>query len=38
MLGENGLEIAVVYGHAYPMVPPAIFPLDPQPDLEARTA
>lgn len=37
MIGEKGLEIAVVYGHAYPMVPPAIFPLDPEPGLGART-
>ncbi|MGH3874693.1 MAG: hypothetical protein ACRDSR_24860 [Pseudonocardiaceae bacterium] len=37
MIGEKGLEIAAVYGHAYPMVPPAIFPLDPQPGIDART-
>lgn len=35
--GGRGLEVAVCYGHAYPMVPPAIFPLDPVPDLIART-
>ena len=34
---ENGLHIEVIYGHAYPMVAPAIFPLDPQPGLEVRT-
>ncbi|TYC22674.1 hypothetical protein FXF52_19350 [Micromonospora sp. MP36] len=36
-IGERGLLVAVVYGHAYPMVPPAIFPDDPQPPLIART-
>lgn len=36
-VGEQGLQIAVVYGHAYPMVPPAIFPLDPEPGLSTRT-
>jgi hypothetical protein len=37
VVGEEGLEVAVCYGHAYPMVPPAIFPLDPEPGLDART-
>lgn len=37
MVGEVGLEVAVVYGHAYPMIPPAIFPLDPEPPLTTRT-
>lgn len=37
VVGEEGLQIAVVYGHAYPMVPPEIFPLDPEPDLSTRT-
>jgi hypothetical protein len=36
-IGTQGLEIALVYGHAYPMVPPAIHPLDPEPDLIVRT-
>jgi hypothetical protein len=36
-VGEEGLQIGLVYGHAYPMVPPAIFPLDPEPPLSART-
>ncbi|MEU8422131.1 hypothetical protein AB0C15_14775 [Micromonospora sp. NPDC048835] len=31
------MQIVVVYGHAYPMVPPAIFPLDPEPPVSART-
>lgn len=37
MIGLNGLKVAVVYGHAYPMIPPAVHPLDPQPDLLSRT-
>lgn len=36
-VGEAGMEVAVVYGHAYPMVPPAIFPFDPEPPLTTRT-
>ncbi|MEV6985801.1 hypothetical protein AB0M95_31705 [Sphaerisporangium sp. NPDC051017] len=37
MIGLRGLKVAVLYGHAYPMVPPAIHPLDPEPDLLMRT-
>ncbi|MEV6520275.1 hypothetical protein AB0M37_31260 [Micromonospora chalcea] len=37
VIGEKGLLVAVVYGHAYPMVPPAVFPNDPQPPFSART-
>lgn len=37
LIGANGLEVAVVYGHAYPMVPPSIHPLDPKPGLLTRT-
>jgi hypothetical protein len=36
-IGEEGLQIGLVYGHAYPMVAPAIFPIDPEPPLSART-
>ncbi|HEX2285069.1 MAG TPA: hypothetical protein VHI10_09645 [Mycobacterium sp.] len=32
LLGGRGLRIEVVYRQAYPMVPPRIFPLDPQPE------
>jgi len=28
----DGMPVVVVYGHAYPMVPPAIYPRDPEPD------
>jgi hypothetical protein len=37
LIGELGMKIAVMYGHAYPMVPPAIVPLDPEPALHTRT-
>ncbi|MEU4740675.1 hypothetical protein AB0G02_09420 [Actinosynnema sp. NPDC023658] len=33
LVGQDGMPIRVQYGHAYPMVPPAIFPLDPEPEL-----
>lgn len=33
LVGNKGMPIRVLYTHAYPMVPPAIFPLDPQPEL-----
>ncbi|PWU46298.1 hypothetical protein DLJ47_32830 [Micromonospora sp. S4605] len=37
VIGEQGLLVAVVYGHAYPMVAPAVHPVDPQPRFSTRT-
>jgi hypothetical protein len=37
LIGEKGLLVAVRYGHAYPIVPPAVFPGEPEPPLRART-
>ncbi|UFQ99828.1 hypothetical protein KBP30_00625 [Streptomyces sp. Go40/10] len=31
-IGEHGLRLRLEYGHAYPMVAPRIFPLDPLPE------
>lgn len=33
LIGNQGMLIRVLYGQAYPMVPPAIYPLDPRPEL-----
>lgn len=33
LIGAEGLRVEVAYRHAYPMVPPAIYPIDPQPDV-----
>lgn len=32
LIGPDGMPVVVRYGQAYPMVPPAIFPLDPVPE------
>ncbi|MFJ7212839.1 hypothetical protein [Amycolatopsis sp. NPDC098790] len=32
LIGDAGMPVTVNYGHAYPMVPPAIYPLDPAPE------
>ncbi|MEV4364465.1 hypothetical protein [Nonomuraea sp. NPDC049625] len=37
LIGFDGLKVAVEYGHAYPMVPPLIRPLEPEPGLLERT-
>ncbi|GAA3780182.1 hypothetical protein GCM10022225_80550 [Plantactinospora mayteni] len=37
LVGEEGLEVALVYGHAYPMVAPLIYPQDPEPGIAERT-
>jgi hypothetical protein len=37
LVDGKGLLVQVVYGHAYPMVPAAIFPLDPEPEVVERT-
>jgi hypothetical protein len=31
------LRVQLAYGHAFPMTPPAVWPLDPQPSIEQRT-
>ncbi|MFD8500959.1 hypothetical protein [Amycolatopsis sp. NPDC059657] len=36
LIGPKGLLVLIRYGHAYPMVPPAIVPIDPKPELEQR--
>ncbi|GAB2996489.1 hypothetical protein LWP59_18495 [Amycolatopsis acidiphila] len=33
LLGKDGMPVIVRYSQAYPMVPPAIYPLSPEPDL-----
>jgi hypothetical protein len=33
----HSLRVEVVYGHAYPMVPPSIYPVEPQPEMIERT-
>ena len=37
LLGDGGLQIAVTYLAAYPMVPPVIYPVNPEPTFEERT-
>lgn len=37
LIGTGGLPVSVEYGHAYPMVPPRIYPLDPEPSIHERT-
>ncbi len=37
LLGPSGLSIELLYTAAYPMVPPAIYPLDPEPTFIERT-
>lgn len=37
LIGQEGMPVMVVYGHAYPMVPPAVYPLDPKPELTEFT-
>ena len=37
LIGADGLQVAVEYGHAYPMMPPLIHPLDPEPGFLERT-
>jgi len=37
LIGTDGLPVSVEYGHAYPMVPPRIYPLDPEPSIQERT-
>jgi hypothetical protein len=37
LLGGQGMLVQVVYGHAYPMVPPSVVPIDPEPEIVERT-
>src|SRR5690242_18992110 len=37
LVGDEGLLVDVRYGHAYPMTPPAIYPLEPEPCFIERT-
>ncbi len=37
LVGDEGLEVALLYGHAYPMVAPALYPQDPEPGIAQRT-
>lgn len=37
LLGERRLELLVVYPEAFPAVPAALFPLDPDPPMNRRT-
>jgi hypothetical protein len=37
LLGDNGIQIMLVYSSAHPVVPPTIFPLDPQPTIHECT-
>jgi hypothetical protein len=31
------LRVQLAYGHAFPMIPPAVWPLDPEPSIGQRT-
>ena len=37
LLGGSGLEFALVYPAAYPMVPPAVYPVNPEPEIIEQT-
>ncbi|WP_431233188.1 hypothetical protein ACQ856_28525 [Mycolicibacterium psychrotolerans] len=37
LIGENGVTIAMLYTAAYPMVPPILYPVDPEPTLLEQT-
>lgn len=37
LIGPSGLEAVIAYPAAYPMIPPFVFPLDPQPLFEEWT-
>ncbi len=36
-LAGRRLRVQVSYGHAFPMTPPTVWPLDPEPSIEQRT-
>jgi hypothetical protein len=37
LVGVHGVRIEMLYGHAYPMAPPSIYPVDPIPEIIERT-
>lgn len=37
LLNGQGLRVAIAYPSAYPMVPPVIYPVDPEPTFEEQT-
>lgn len=37
LLGDLGVKVAVVFSAAHPMVPPTVFPVEPEPEIEERT-
>lgn len=37
LIGHEGMPVVIEYGHAYPMIPPGVFPVEPQPDPLERT-
>ncbi|MEV4348902.1 hypothetical protein AB0J83_30970 [Actinoplanes sp. NPDC049596] len=37
LIGEEGVDVTLVYKHAYPMVAPLIYPTDPEPGIVERT-
>lgn len=36
-MADRRLRVQLTYGHAFPMIPPAVWPLDPEPSIEQRT-
>jgi hypothetical protein len=36
-LADRRLRAQLTYGHAFPVIPPAVWPLDPEPSIEHRT-
>lgn len=37
LIGEHGVTVAMLYPAAYPMVPPILYPVDPEPSLLEQT-
>lgn len=37
LLGDSPFRVRVQYGHAFPAVPPSVFPLAPSPDVQLRS-
>jgi len=37
LIGKVGMPVFVIYGHGYPMVPPSVFSLDPEPQVTEWT-
>ena len=36
-MASRRLRVQMTYGHAFPVTPPAVWPLDPEPSIEHRT-